>query len=104
MLTTVPTRIAASTTIDVVNATRLRRANFAKPIRDRRGTGENRLVGQMPLDVHREADGRLVPARAILLERLHHDPVQVAPHKLTQAVGIGVPMSGHHGPTCPPEC
>ena len=33
----------------------------------------------MPLEVRRQAVGRFVTARAVLLQALHHDPVQVAP-------------------------
>ena len=39
--------------------------------------GQHRLVRQVPQDVGREAVGRLVAPRAVLLQRHHHDPVEV---------------------------
>jgi hypothetical protein len=45
--------------------------------RRRRARGD-RLAGEMPLEVESEAVGRVVAALAILLEALHHDPVEIA--------------------------
>ena len=42
-----------------------------------RGTGHDRLVPQMPLDIHGQAVGGLVTAVPVLLQALHHDPVEV---------------------------
>ena len=39
--------------------------------------------------VGREVAGRLVPPRAVLLQRLHHDPVELAAHELAQPRGLG---------------
>ena len=44
----------------------------------------HRLVGQVALHVHGEAGGRLMPPAAVLLHRLHHDPVQFTAHQLRQ--------------------
>ena len=49
-----------------------------QPVRRRRRTGQHRLVVQVALDVGGEAVGRLVAPGAVLLQRLHHDPVQLA--------------------------
>src|ERR1035441_2040683 len=38
----------------------------------------------MALDVHRQADDPLITSRAVLLQRFHYDPIQVA----TQKIGI----------------
>jgi hypothetical protein len=42
--------------------------------------GEHRLVVQVPLQVGGEAVGRVVAALTVLLQTLHHDPVEVAAH------------------------
>src|SRR5260221_611790 len=43
-------------------------------------TGYDGLVVQMPPEIRRETVGGFVPAAALLLQALHHDPVQVALH------------------------
>jgi hypothetical protein len=57
-----------------------------------RRTGLDRLVLEVPLDVPGQSARRLVAARAILLERPHHDPVQLAPHLAGQPGGIGAAL------------
>ena len=42
--------------------------------------GLDRLVVEIALDVSRQRARRLVASRAVLLERFHHDPVELAPH------------------------
>ena len=55
-----------------------------QPIPGRRRAGLHRLVGQVALEVARQAVGRLVSPVAVLLQRLHHDPVQLAAHQPAQ--------------------
>jgi hypothetical protein len=45
--------------------------------------------------VGREAAGRLVAARAVLLQALHHDPVEVAAQQQAQPLRIGAPLLRH---------
>ena len=40
----------------------------------------------------RQRPGRLVPPVAVLLQRLHHDPVQLAAHQLGQLGRLHVPI------------
>ena len=59
---------------------------FLKPIRRARWTGEDGFVIEVSLDVARQPVGRVVTARAVLFQALHHDPVEVAlkfVHELT---------------------
>ena len=73
---------------------RQRRAVLAgelpQPVRRRRRAGLDRVVRQVALDVAGEAAGRLVPPRPVLLQRLHHDPVQLAAHQLRQPRRLGL--------------
>ena len=85
VLTAVPRTSAAATTAAVAIAARFRRANFRQPIPGRRRARLHRLVGQVPHHVGREVVGRLVPPPPVLLQRLHHDPVQLAPHRPVRA-------------------
>ena len=57
---------------------------LAEAVPRRRRARLHRLVVQVALHVRREAVGRLVAAVAVLLQRLHHDPVQLAAHQLRQ--------------------
>jgi len=56
--------VAADELVELVDGTRRAR--------------DDRLVSQVPPDVHDQAVGGLVSPGAILLHRLHHDPVQIA--------------------------
>ena len=76
----------------IASARLFRRANLPKPIARRRRARLHRLVGQVALHVQREAVGRLVAAVAVLLQRLHHDPVQLAAHQLGQLRRLRVPL------------
>ena len=49
-----------------------------QPVPGARGHRADRFVGQEPADVLREAVGGFVAAAAVLLQRLHHDPVEIA--------------------------
>ena len=67
-----------------------------QPVAGRRRAGQHRLVGQVALHVRGEAVGRLVPAAAVLLQGLHHDPVQLAadqPAQLRRLQSRGWPRS-----------
>ena len=55
-----------------------------QPVCRRRRTRLHRFIRKVALYVHREAVGRLVAAVAVLLQRLHHDPIQFASHQLRQ--------------------
>ena len=50
---------------------------LAEPIPRRGGTCLDRLLRQEPADIGREAAGRLITPPAILLKRLHDDPIQL---------------------------
>ena len=55
-----------------------------KLIKIARRPGHHWFVVQMPLNIRREAVGRLVAARAVFFQRFHDDPVQVAAHQMNQ--------------------
>jgi hypothetical protein len=67
---------------------------LADPVAGAGRTGLDRLVLQVALDVAGEGGGGVVAARAVLLERAHDDPVEVAPHLAAQARGLGAPPLG----------
>jgi hypothetical protein len=52
--------------------------HFLEPVKLTGRPGENRLILEMPFQVGGESVGRLVTPRAVLLQTLHHDPVEVA--------------------------
>ena len=68
---------------------RLRRANLREPIPRRRRARLHRLVGQVAHHVGGEVVGRLVPPPPVLLQRLHHDPVQLAAHRPVELPRVG---------------
>ena len=51
---------------------------FSQPVGHRRRKGLHRLMVEIPFHVPRQPVDRRVPARAILLQTLHHDPVEIA--------------------------
>ena len=51
---------------------------FPEPIGPGGRRGQHRFGRQVPQDVGRQAVGRLVATDSVLLQRLHHDPVEVA--------------------------
>ena len=57
---------------------------LAEAIAGRRRACLHRLVGQVALYVARQAVGCLVTPAAVLLQALHDDPVELAPHQLRQ--------------------
>ncbi len=65
-----------------------------QPVCRRRRTRLHRFIRQVALYVHREAVGGLVAAVAVLLQRLHHDPIQFATHQLRQPRRLRPPVGG----------
>lgn len=51
---------------------------FRHAVPHRRRSREHRLAVQVTFEVQRQVAGRLVPARTVLFEALHRDPIQVA--------------------------
>ena len=51
---------------------------FLQAVKPARRTRHHRLAVEITLDIHRQAVGRIVPAIAVLFQRLHDDPVQIA--------------------------
>ena len=60
-----------------------------------RRAGNDRLIVEMALNVRSQAIGRLVTAGAVLFQRLHHDPIQVAADQIRQFGRLGLAVSGH---------
>ncbi|MEX2114327.1 MAG: hypothetical protein WD845_14130 [Pirellulales bacterium] len=54
---------------------------LAKTVCRRRPARLDRLVAQVPLDVACQVAGRRVAPRAVLLQRFHHDPIEIAAHR-----------------------
>ena len=67
---------------------------LAQPVARAGRRRQHRLAGQVAVHVRREAVGRLVPAGAVLLEGLHHDPVQLAADQLRQPGRFDLPACG----------
>ncbi len=59
-------------------------------VRGRRRPGLHRLMIQVAAQVGRQGVGRLVPPVAVLLQALHHDPVQLAAHGPVQVTRVGL--------------
>ena len=77
---------------------------FAQPIPRRGWAGQNRLVVQVAIDVPRQLVGRLVAAVAILVQRLHHDPVQLATQESAEPLRIALPLGRDSRPLPGPAC
>ena len=58
---------------------------LGEAVAGRRRTGFHRFVRQIVLDVPRQPVRRLVPTGTVLLQALHDDPVQLAPHQPGQS-------------------
>jgi hypothetical protein len=56
---------------------------FPKAIHGTRWTSQNRLIGQVPLNIGGQFRSRSVAAGPVLLEGLHQDPIEIA-SKLAQ--------------------
>jgi len=48
------------------------------------GSRAYRLVGLMTLEIRSQPIGRFVTTGSILLQALHHDPIQIAPQQFRQ--------------------
>ena len=72
-----------------------------QPVAHRRRTRRHRLVVQVALEVHRQAVGRLVAPVAVLLQRLHHDPVEVALDQPAQLGRLRPAVGGDASPAPP---
>ena len=59
-----------------------------------RRTGHDRLILQMPAEVGGEAVGGFVAAAAVFLERLHHDPVEVAADLFAEFQRLSAALAG----------
>src|SRR5262245_54108797 len=67
---------------------------FLEAVEPARGTRYNWLALQVTLNVRRQSVRRLVTARAVFLQRFHHDPIQVAAQQVNQFWRVGVAMLG----------
>src|SRR5262249_5008146 len=67
-----------------------------RPLYQRWRARLHRLVVQVVLDISRKTTGGVVATIAILLQRLHDDPVQLPTEQLPQAPGLALAV-GRHG-------
>ena len=67
------------------------------PVGGARRPGQHHLVVEMPPEVVREAVGGFVTAGPVLLQRLHHDPVEVAANGTIQLGGLRTALGRHGG-------
>ena len=65
---------------------------FDEAVRRRRRARLNRFVRQVARHVPGQVVGRLVASAAILLQALHHDPVQLTAEQLAQQSRITLPV------------
>ena len=65
-----------------------------QPVAGTRWAGLDDLVGQVPLDVAGQPVGRVVPAGAVLLQRLQHHPIEFALHELRELRRLGAAIRG----------
>ena len=84
----IPASSTSSTRLAAITPPRCFRTNFRSRYARLGGAATHRLVRQVPEDVGREAVGRLVPPGAVLLQRLHHDPVEVPPQRPLQVLRV----------------
>ena len=71
------------------------KCELPKPIGCGRGAGDHRLIVQVTLDICGEPVSRFVSPPSILLERLHHDPVQFAANQGAELLRLD-PAIGRH--------
>ena len=66
---------------------------LAQPVSQRRRARLHRVAGQVALHVAGQPAGRVVAAGAVLLQGLHHDPVEFAPQQLGELAGSVAPRA-----------
>ena len=66
-----------------------------QPIPYRGRPGQDRFTAQMVRHILSQFQSRVVAARAILFQRLHHDPVEIAANQFAQDFNISLTVSGH---------
>ncbi len=66
---------------------------FLKTVEPARWSGGDRFVVQMAADVRRQTIGGFVTARAVFLQALHHDPVQVATQSVDEFLETAFPLT-----------
>ena len=54
-------------------------------------------LADVPMHVRREAIGRVITARAVLLQCLHHNPIQIAAKQIDEFGCIGLALLRHGG-------
>ncbi len=59
--------------------------------------GQHRLAGQVTLHVQGKTAGGLVPPRAVLLQCLHHDPIQLPADQFRQPRRLRLPAGSQRG-------
>ena len=59
--------------------------------------GGDRIAREVSLDIEREPPCGFVPPRAFLLHRLHHDPVELAPHHRLELGRLNAPAGCNGG-------
>src|SRR5262249_37913779 len=65
---------------------------LAAAIPRRRRAGQHRVILQIAVHVRRQGAGGLVAAVAVLLQALHHDPVQLPAEQLAQPPRIALAL------------
>ncbi len=77
---------------------------FLEPIHRAGWTGDDRFVVEVALNVHRETVGRFVTARAVLLQALHDDAVEIAARGAGQFGDTRPPFPAQRGGLRQPQC
>src|SRR5581483_11634124 len=65
---------------------------FLKAIHLARRSRDHRLLGAIPLEIRSQARNRVITPAAVFLERLHHNPVEVALEQRSQTERISLPL------------
>ena len=94
LVPTIPPTNVKKTRLAAITCPLFRLTNFFKPVAAARRAGLDDLVGEIALDVAGEAVGRLVAPGAVLLQRLHHHPVELALQQLRQPGRLDAPVGG----------
>ena len=58
---------------------------------------DDRLVAQVALNVRRQVVGCVITTAAILLQRLHHNPIKVTTQQCAEPAWLRVTVPGHDG-------